>query len=95
MKPHEPNHVLLGHDTRKIADPRSVESLVNLRLSNVQWLPKLEENSMRRLQRRLQETEQKREEVWKRNDIVMGPTSPGLISTNETFNSPKPIAVDP
>lgn len=95
MKPHEPNHVLLGHDTRKIADPRSVESLVNLRLSNVQWLPRLEENSMRRLQRRLQETEQKREEVWKRNDIVMGTMSPRLMSTNEIFNSPKPIAVDP
>ncbi|PYH41801.1 putative JmjC domain protein [Aspergillus saccharolyticus JOP 1030-1] len=40
MRPFEPTCMLLGHDTRKIADPRSVESLVDFRHSNLRWLKK-------------------------------------------------------
>ncbi|KAH0563061.1 hypothetical protein GP486_002367 [Trichoglossum hirsutum] len=38
MKPYEPKLTCLGHDTKKIADPRSVESLVDFSRSNVLWL---------------------------------------------------------
>ena len=38
MKPYEPKGTLLGHDTRLIADERSVEALVNFSVSNLNWL---------------------------------------------------------
>ncbi|PYI20916.1 hypothetical protein BO99DRAFT_356935 [Aspergillus violaceofuscus CBS 115571] len=44
MRPFEPTCMLLGHDTRKIADPRSVESLVDFRHSNLRWLKKAAED---------------------------------------------------
>ncbi|KAI9773898.1 MAG: hypothetical protein M1840_006124 [Geoglossum simile] len=37
-KPYEPKLTCLGHDTKKIADPRSVESLVDFSRSNLIWL---------------------------------------------------------
>ncbi|KAK3372764.1 hypothetical protein B0T24DRAFT_242167 [Lasiosphaeria ovina] len=36
--PYIPKNTLLGHDTRPIADDRSVESLVDLRVHNLSWL---------------------------------------------------------
>ncbi|KAJ5715006.1 uncharacterized protein N7483_012187 [Penicillium malachiteum] len=78
MKPHEPKHIMLGHDTRKIADPRSVESLVNLRMSNWRWIPNLEENSMRRLEQQLADIEMKRVETWKENENFMSQPSSGM-----------------
>ncbi|KAF2461255.1 hypothetical protein BDY21DRAFT_82014 [Lineolata rhizophorae] len=36
--PYEPKGTLLGHDTRKVADARSVESLVDFSVSNLNWL---------------------------------------------------------
>ncbi|KAI2631746.1 hypothetical protein GGS21DRAFT_522918 [Xylaria nigripes] len=36
--PYIPKNTLLGHDTRPIADDRSVESIVDFRLSNINWL---------------------------------------------------------
>jgi hypothetical protein len=40
MRPYEPNCTVLGHDTSRVADPRSVESLVDFRKSNLWWLKK-------------------------------------------------------
>ncbi|KAJ5757868.1 uncharacterized protein N7511_006562 [Penicillium nucicola] len=40
MRPYEPNCTVLGHDTSKVADFRSVESLVDFRKSNLWWLKK-------------------------------------------------------
>ena len=40
MTPYQPKGTLLGHDTKKIADPRSVESLVDFSVSNIRWLRK-------------------------------------------------------
>ena len=39
-RPHAPSGTILGHDTRKVADPRSVESLVDFSYSNIHWLKK-------------------------------------------------------
>ncbi|PSN63848.1 hypothetical protein BS50DRAFT_576476 [Corynespora cassiicola Philippines] len=36
--PYEPKGTLLGHDTKKVADPRSVECLVDFSVSNLNWL---------------------------------------------------------
>ena len=38
MKPYEPKGTLLGHDTRKVADARSVEALVDFSVSNMNWI---------------------------------------------------------
>ena len=40
IKPFEPNGTVLGHDTKKIADPRSIESLVDFSHSNINWVKK-------------------------------------------------------
>jgi hypothetical protein len=45
--PFEPKGTLLGHDTRKVADPRSVECLVDFSVSNLNWLRE-EEGAMQR-----------------------------------------------
>jgi hypothetical protein len=36
--PYQPKGTLLGHDTRKVADYRSVESLVDFSKTNLGWL---------------------------------------------------------
>ncbi|KAJ5635417.1 uncharacterized protein N7484_008730 [Penicillium longicatenatum] len=94
MKPHEPYHIILGHDTRKIADPRSVESLVTLRLPNLKWLPSLEENSQRRLKQRMDEVQQNGVRMRKDNAIVMDPRLQDPLNGN-TEHSPGYIPVDP
>lgn len=58
MRPFEPNGTILGHDTRKVADPRSVESLVDFSHSNISWIKKAGDNDpheTRRLRRRKDE----------------------------------------
>lgn len=60
MKPFEPTGTLLGHDTRKIADPRSVESLIDFGHSNIRWLKKAGDDhphDTRRLKKRREEAE--------------------------------------
>ncbi len=43
-EPYEPKGSFLGHDTKKVADPRSVESLVDFSRSNQSWLRDTESN---------------------------------------------------
>lgn len=38
QRPYEPKGTLLGHDTKKVADARSVEALVDFSVSNLNWL---------------------------------------------------------
>ncbi|KAK3943573.1 hypothetical protein QBC46DRAFT_377431, partial [Diplogelasinospora grovesii] len=52
--PYIPKNTLLGHDTRPIADDRSVETLVDFRVHNLSWLSKVDESrslSSKRMQR--------------------------------------------
>lgn len=61
FKPYEPSGTMLGHDTRKIADPRSVESLVDFSVSNGKWIKKTGDDhpqDNRRLSRRKDAAEQ-------------------------------------
>nr|KMM73578.1 hypothetical protein CPAG_09865 [Coccidioides posadasii RMSCC 3488] len=62
INPYEPTGTLLGHDTSKVADPRSVESLVDFSHSNITWIIKAGDHGVnltetRRLKRRLEEAE--------------------------------------
>ncbi|OJJ44832.1 hypothetical protein ASPZODRAFT_101022 [Penicilliopsis zonata CBS 506.65] len=45
MTPFQHTSISLGHDTKKIADPRSVEVLVNFSHSNIQWMKKANDDS--------------------------------------------------
>lgn len=53
--PYEPKGTLLGHDTKKVADVRSIESLVDFGVSNLSWI---REGVGTPLERRLVEAEQ-------------------------------------
>lgn len=54
--PYEPKGTLLGHDTKKVADPRSVECLVDFSISNLNWLRE-DEGGQTAIQRRHEEAE--------------------------------------
>ena len=57
-RPFEPNGTVLGHDTKKVADARSIESLVDFSISNLHWVKKAGDDhpqDTRRLQRRRNE----------------------------------------
>lgn len=61
MNPFEPKGTILGHDTKKVADPRSVESLVDFSHSNMVWIKKAGDDhpgDTRRLRRRKDEAAQ-------------------------------------
>ena len=59
QRPYEPNGTLLGHDTRKVADVRSMECLVDFSVSNLNWLREDVDAPLKsvRLQRRKEEAE--------------------------------------
>ncbi|KAL8777514.1 MAG: hypothetical protein Q9213_007831 [Squamulea squamosa] len=59
MRPFEPTGTVLGYDTRRVADPRSTESLVDFKQSNFEWIKKAGDDTedSRRLSRRFDEAE--------------------------------------
>lgn len=63
MDPFEPKCILLGHDTRAFADPRSEESLVDFKQSNIRWLKKAGDDEIGRLTRHRQEAEETRSQL--------------------------------
>ena len=48
---------MLGHDTKKVADPRSVECLVDFSVSNLNWLREDELSGNGPMQRRRTDAE--------------------------------------
>ncbi|CAK7198419.1 hypothetical protein SEUCBS139899_001080 [Sporothrix eucalyptigena] len=57
--PYIPKGTLLGHDTRPIADDRSVESLINFRLHNLLWLKNSGDESRNVASKRIQKLREK------------------------------------
>ena len=75
QKPKEPNGTVLGYDCKKVADPRSWESLVNYSHGNINWVIKAGDNHpdhTRRMQRRRDaaEAEKSRDPTLDENDYV-------------------------
>lgn len=58
-KPYIPAGTILGHDTKAVADPRSVESLVDFSYSNIGWIQKAGDDGddTRRLKKRRKEAD--------------------------------------
>ncbi|KAK5997370.1 C-module-binding factor A [Cladobotryum mycophilum] len=52
--PYTPKNTSLGHDTRRVADDRSVEALVDFRVHNLSWLKAAGEESRSKTSRRMQ-----------------------------------------
>lgn len=57
--PYQPKTTLLGHDTRPIADDRSVESVVDFRVHNLTWLKSLGQRTQDKNSRRMVELRRK------------------------------------
>lgn len=53
-RPYMPKNTSLGHDTRRIADDRSVEALVDFRIHNLSWLKAAGEESRSKDSKRMQ-----------------------------------------
>lgn len=69
MQPYEPKGTLLGHDTKRVADVRSVEALVDFSVSNLNWikddeaLPRSESKRMNRAKADAQKAKENDPEV--------------------------------
>jgi hypothetical protein len=68
-KPYEPKGTLLGHDTRKVADFRSVESLVDFSKTNFTWLRGEDDESPQKTSR-MKKLKEKAEAEKSRVDTV-------------------------
>ncbi|ETI22392.1 hypothetical protein G647_06466 [Cladophialophora carrionii CBS 160.54] len=59
-RPYSPSGTMLGHNTKAVADPRSVESLVDFSVSNIGWIQKADDDhgdQSRRLKKRRKEAD--------------------------------------
>ena len=59
--PYQPRNTLLGHDTRPIADDRSVETLVDFKVHNLNWLKTSGDDGRSVQSKRLQKLQQQAE----------------------------------
>ncbi len=87
--PYVPKNTLLGHDTRPIADDRSVEVLVDFRLHNLGWLKNVGEEGRSQHTWRMQRLRQLADaEKAKDGDLHGSVVKPAL----ETANTAIPVA---
>ncbi|MCJ1308427.1 hypothetical protein MMC25_002080 [Agyrium rufum] len=94
-RPHEPSGTVLGHDTKKIADPRSVEVLVDFSHSNMHWVRKAGDDhpsGTRRLDRRRLEAEQAKSQGATLNEHYVDGVPYGNDSSGSRTNG---IPIDP
>ncbi|EAQ86756.1 hypothetical protein CHGG_08009 [Chaetomium globosum CBS 148.51] len=75
--PYIPKTTLLGHDTRRIADDRSVETLVDFRVHNLSWLKSVGDESRSLSSKRMQRLQQAAE-AEKAKQAEMPDTVPTL-----------------
>lgn len=81
--PYVPKNTLLGHDTRPIADDRSVESLVDFRLHNLAWLKNVGDESRNLQSKRMQRLKQAAEAEKAKDDELVNQL-PALRNGDET-----------
>ena len=91
ITPFEPTCTVLGYDTKKIADPRSVESLVDFRHSNLKWLKKVGADDAARLKNRQKQADEERNQTMIDYSIQLEETPPESNYSTEFGDIP----VDP
>jgi len=104
MKPHEPTGTVLGHDTKKVADPRSVDSLVNFNFSNLGWIKRVGDDhphDSRRLSRRIDEAERAKakdpalDENYVDEEGDTAPMSRQPLDSGVKYSREQDLAIDP
>jgi hypothetical protein len=95
---YRPKGTLLGHDTSRIADPRSVESLVDFSRANVFWL-RDEDNDPQNSQRMREllekaQNEQVPEDV-EDDDVLPNPDAEHFHGDSASHNAAYQLAIDP
>ncbi|TKA79145.1 hypothetical protein B0A49_01327 [Cryomyces minteri] len=104
-KPYEPKGTLLGHDTKKVADARSVECLVDFSMSNLNWLRETaEERPLEsvRLRKHREEAEQAKQgddkisdEHYVDDDETMADFSPDESRVHFEYSPDGDTLIDP
>ena len=98
-KPFEPKGTILGHDTKKFADPRSIESLVDFSTSNMHWVKKAGDDhphDTRRLRRHQDQAEQaKSQDVTLDENYVddVHDIEPTIANTMTSGNDAGPVRI--
>ncbi|PHH84709.1 hypothetical protein CDD83_1513 [Cordyceps sp. RAO-2017] len=91
-----PKNTLLGHDTRPIADDRSVEALVDFRVHNLSWLKAVGEESRSKDSRRMQRLREQANNAKARDRTHHVGTEPTVHGPKGTVeSSPETAATDP
>jgi hypothetical protein len=97
---YRPKGTLLGHDTRRVADPRSVESLVDFSRTNLPWLrgdgdddPQTS-SRMQRLMEKAQ-TEKAREESLEEDVLIEADAGQKDAQNSADINLINDMAIDP
>ncbi|KAK2797024.1 hypothetical protein FQN51_008885 [Onygenales sp. PD_10] len=85
IKPFEPKLALLAHDTRKVADPRSVESLVDFGQSNITWVTKAGDHpenriDSRRMRKIVEDAERAKSKPIQLEEDEMDPVEAGILT---------------
>ncbi|KAF9883599.1 hypothetical protein FE257_003152 [Aspergillus nanangensis] len=94
MKPVEPSSTLLGHDTSKIADPRSVQVLFDYRQSNLRWLKKTGDNETYQLRKHQEEADAHRSLSLVEHSIQIEQLSPATDPNAGHFWLQDPVISD-
>ena len=104
MRPHEPVGTVLGYDTKKVADPRSVDCLVNFGHSNLGWIKRAGDDhphESRRLNRRIDEAERAKakdptlDDNYVDEEDLVAPISRQTDASKIEYNTEPEIAIDP
>ena len=97
MKPYEPKGTVLGHDTKAVADGRSMEHLVDFSHSNMRWITVVgdnDPNESRRLNRRIEEAEIAKSLDPTLDDNYIDAADDGLF-VDDTLTREQVIPIDP
>ena len=103
-KPYEPTCTILGHDTKKVADPRSWEGLVNYSSSNMKWVKSAGDDhphETKRLRRRQHEAdlEKSKDPALDEDSYVQEgdstPTGTEDVEPNGSTDAHRDIPIDP
>jgi hypothetical protein len=105
QQPYEPKGTLLGHDTKKVADVRSVEALVDFSVSNLNWLKETPDQipgESTRLKRKKEEAERAKLDVETLGEHYTNMTddeNEGIVANGDTRGeieySPAHDSIDP
>lgn len=88
LAPYQPKRLLLGHDTYKVADERSVESLVDLRQSNAGWMKKFQSTKNHFYAERFEKLKLEADEARLALDETRNIPAPEMVQSNGmTFDS--------